>query len=205
MMSVRGTDEAIRIHPDHFAERHGLFVIIALGESLIVAGSGVAGETWTGSLLTVAVLAVGITCGLWWGYFHQAKPALEHAFTSSQGAARGQLARDVFSLLHFPMLLGVIAFAYATEEVVSHPDEPLSFAIRLALGLGLTLFTGGMVAAMWRATGDILWVRTIVLAITFAAILLISGGTPFLTLLIAFVGIAAIAVLELRQEAFSKP
>ena len=190
------TEEDIRIFPDHFAERHGLFVIIALGETLIVAGSGVVGEVWTRSLLMVAVLAVGITCGLWWSYFHQAKPALEHAIASVQGRARGEMARDVFSILHFPMLLGVIAFAYAIEEIVSHPDEALSFAIRLSLALGLMLFTGGMVAAIWRATGHILWPRTVILAITFATILFVAGVTPLVTLMIAFVGIVTIAVLE---------
>jgi low temperature requirement protein LtrA len=201
MISVPKTEEGMRIYPDHFSERHGLFVIIALGETLIVAGSGVAGEMWTGSLLTIAILAVGITCGLWWSYFHLAQPALEHAFAGSRNAARGQMARDVFSLLHFPMLLGVIAFAYAIEEVVSHPDEPLSVASRLALGLGLTLFAGGMVAAMWLATGTILWARTIILAVTFAAILLVSGVMPQVTLMIAFVGIVAIDLLEQKVGA----
>ncbi len=205
MASVPNTEEGMRIQPDHFAERHGLFVIIALGESLIVAGSGVAGEAWNGPLLSVAILAVSITCGLWWSYFHQAKPALEHAFVARQKAARGQLARDVYSLLHFPMLLGVIAFAFAVEEVVAHPDEPLSLAIRLSLALGLTLFAGGMVAAIWRASNAILWPRAIVLAITFAAILFVAGVTPLVTLMIAFVGIAAVAILELRQAGFGQP
>ena len=198
--SVPRAEGGMQIYPDHFAERPGLFVIIALGESLIVAGSGVVGEAWSRSLLAVAILVVGITCGLWWSYFHQARPALEHAFTSTQGAVRGLMARDVFSLLHFPMLLGVIAFAYAVEEVVAHPDEPMAMAGRLALGLGVTLFTGGMVAALWRATGMILWPRTIILAIIFAAILLISGVTPILTLTIAFVGIFAIAIIEQRDS-----
>jgi low temperature requirement protein LtrA len=198
--SVPKTKQGMLIYPDHFAERHGLFVIIALGESLIVAASGVAGEAWSTPLLAAAVLAVGITCGLWWSYFHQAKPALEHAFTSAQGPARGQMARDVYSLLHFPMLLGVIAFAYAVEEVVAHPDEPLSIAVRLALGFGLTLFTGGMVAALRRANGMILWSRTIILALTFAAILIVSDVTPLVTLMIVFGGIVAIALLEKRDS-----
>ena len=201
IISIPKTEEGMRIHPDHFGERHGLFVIIALGESLIVAGSGVAGEEWSGPLLSVAILAVGLTCALWWSYFHLAKPALEHAFAASQKAARGQMARDVYSLLHFPMLLGVIAFAYGIEEIVAHPDDPLEFAGRLAIGLGLTLFTGGMVAAMWRATNHFLWQRTAVLAITVALILLISGVSPLVTLLIAFLGIVVIAILEQRSGA----
>ena len=193
-------EEGMRIFPDHFAERHGLFVIIALGETLIVAGSGVVGEVWTGSLLLVAILAVGITCGLWWSYFHKAKPALEHAFASSQGAARGQMARDGYSLMHFPMLLGIIAFAFAIEEVVAHPDEPLSFVIRLSLALGLTLFTGGMVAAMWRAIGAILWTRVTVILITAVMTLLVANVIPLVTLAIAFVGMVTLAILEQRAD-----
>ncbi len=198
VVSVPRTEEGIQIFPDHFAERHGLFVIIALGESLIVAASGVAGEPWSNSLLAVAVLAVAITCGLWWSYFHQAKPALEHAFSSARGSARGQIARDVYSLFHFPMLLGVIAFAYAIEEVVAHPDAALSLPVRLVLGFGLILFTGGMAAAFWRAAGTVLWTRIVILVLTFAGILLITGGTPLLTLMIAFGGVVAIALLEKR-------
>ena len=195
-------EEGTHIFPDHFAERHGLFVIIALGETLIVAGGGVVGEVWTRSLLSAAILAVGTVCGLWWSYFHKAKPALEHAFASSEGAERGLMARDAFSLMHFPMLLGVIAFAFAVEEVVAHPDEPLSFAIRLSLALGLTLFAGGMVAAIWRATGTTLWTRATVILISAAAILLVVNVSPQVTLAIAFVGIVGLAILEQRSGTF---
>jgi hypothetical protein len=98
-------------------------------------------------------------------------------------------------------LLGVIAFAYAIEEVVAHPDEPLTFAIRLSLALGLILFTGGMAAAMWRAAGAILWTRVIVILMTAVVILLISNVIPIVTLAIAFLGIVTIAVLEQKAGA----
>jgi low temperature requirement protein LtrA len=64
-ISVSQTEGGMRNYPEHFLERHGLFVIIALGEMLIVAGSGLVGEAWSGSLLAVAILVVGISCGLW--------------------------------------------------------------------------------------------------------------------------------------------
>jgi hypothetical protein len=83
---------------------------------------------------------------------------------------------------------------------VAHPDEPLSIAVRLALGFGLTLFTGGMVAALRRANGMILWSRTIILALTFAAILIVSDVTPLVTLMIVFGGIVAIVLLEKRDS-----
>ena len=56
-----------------------LFVIIALGETLIVAAGRVSGSLWTAALLVIAVLAVSITCALWWTYFSRAKPILDHA------------------------------------------------------------------------------------------------------------------------------
>ena len=136
------------IHPKHFVERHGLFVIITLGETLIVAASGLTEGAWTGNLIAVAVVAVTTTCGFWWTYFARAKPKLERALAAESGARQARVARESFSLLHFPMMLGVIFHAYAVEEAVAHPNEPFTFTVRLALALGVTLFVGGTGAAL---------------------------------------------------------
>lgn len=196
--TVGGQSEGWNLHPEHFAERHGLFVIIALGETLIVAASGVAGAVWTPDLIAVTGLAVAITCGLWWSYFPRTKPALEHALASERGAERSKLARDVFSLLHFPMLCGVIAYAFVIEEVVAHPGEPLTFEGRLALALGLTLFVGGAAIAMRRATRQPMLPRVLLLIGTVAAVIALVV-TPWLSLTIAFAGVALIALLEQWQ------
>ena len=74
--AVGGQSGGWNIRAEHFAERHGLFVIIALGETLIVAAGGVTGAAWTNEVLRVAVLAVAVTCGLWWSYFPRLKPGL---------------------------------------------------------------------------------------------------------------------------------
>lgn len=169
-----GQAEGWNIHPEHFAERHGLFVIIALGETLIVAASGVTGAVWTPDLIAVTGLAVAITCGLWWSYFPRTKPVLEHALTSKSGTERLEMARDVFSLLHFPMLCGVVAYAFVIEEAVAHPDEPL---------------------AINRATGRLMLPRVLLLAGTVVAILVL-GVAPLVSLSIAFAGVALIALLE---------
>lgn len=188
--------EGLKLHPEHFAERHGLFVIIALGETLIVAAGQVTNTLWTSDLITVAVLAVAITCGLWWSYFPRAKPVLDWALESSAGAKRSTMARDVFSLAHFPMLCGVIAYAVAIEEAVAHPDEPLLFVGRVALAVGLVLFIGGMSAAIWRATRRLLLSRIILTAVTAIAIIGVPGVTPLITLAIACVGVVVIVALE---------
>jgi low temperature requirement protein LtrA len=79
-----GTAEGWDIRPEHFGERHGLFVIIALGESLIVAAAGLTGAERTAQTVAVAILAVATTGGLWWSYFVSAKPALDHALPPAQ-------------------------------------------------------------------------------------------------------------------------
>lgn len=193
--AVGGRREGWNLHPEHFAERHGLFVILALGETLIAAGSVVSEASWSGDLIAVSLLAVAFTCGLWWTYFPQGHPALEEAMRAAGGAEQSALARDAFSLLHFPMVCGVIAYAVAVEEAVAHPGEPLSLAARLALAAGLFLFIGGMAAATWRASGRFLWPRV--------GLTLVAGGAivagvapPTASLAIALVGTVLVAVVE---------
>ena len=193
---VGGQLEGRNLHPGHFGERHGLFVIIALGETLIVAGGGVIGEVWTSDLIGVAVLTVAITCGLWWSYFPKVKPLLEQALASSRDSGQTMMARDVFSLAHFPVLLGLIAYAFAVEEAIAHPGNPLPIEGRIALAVGLALFVGGTSLAAWRATCQPLIPRMVLIAATAMLVAAIPGVVAVITLLIALVGIVAITVLE---------
>lgn len=196
--AIAGRRIGWNIHPAHFAERHGLFVILALGETLIAAGSVATTATeaaWTNELIAITILAVAFTCGLWWTYFFRGHPALEHALTTRREAQRSELARDVFSLLHFPMICGVIAYAVAVEEAIAHPSEPLTLAARLALAAGLFLFVGGMAAAVWRAKGLILWKRLGLAAGTAGAIVLV-GAPPLYTLALALLGVVLTAASE---------
>lgn len=194
--SIGAKADGWNLHPEHFSERHGLFVIIALGETLIVAAGGVTGAEWTMELLQVAVLAVAVTCVLWWSYFPRAKPTLDAALEENSGARLSTMARDVFSLLHFPMLCGVIAYALAIEEVIAHPSEPLAVTGRLALAIGLIFFVGGMATAIWRATNRILWPRLILTTAAVIPIMMLTEISPLITMLIAFVAVALIAIVE---------
>lgn len=189
------------IYPEHFAERHGLFVIIALGETLIVTASGLAGEAWTAHTCAIAILAVAVTCALWWTYFPRSKPRLEAALASYKGMQQSTMARDAFSLMHFPMMCGVIAYAAAVEETAAHPGEPIGGTARVALALGLLLFVGGMAGAMWRATCGKLLPRVVIVAATAGVIVALEGVDPLVTLGAAFAGIAAIGAIEQRRTA----
>ena len=194
--AIAGRLEGWNLHAAHFVERHALFVIIALGESLIVTAAGVSGGTWTTELMVVATLAVGVTCALWWSYFTRAKPELEHALEHTSGAVQSTMARDVFSLLHFPMLCGVIAYGAAIAEIVLHPHESLAFEWRGALALGLVLFVGGIALATWRASQHLLGGRLVLIGLTAVAILALADVHPSMSLGIAFLGVAAVCVFE---------
>ncbi len=195
---VAGNQEGWNLRPEHFVERHGLFTIIALGETLIVAAAQVTDGAWTAEEIAIAGLAVVLTCGFWWSYFVRAKPMLDHAMESSSGIKQATLARDAFSLIHFPMMGGVIAYALAIEEALAHPDEPLPLVGRIALAAGLTLFTAGMGTAVWRATGRVLLSRLVLVAVAAVLIVAIADVHPLVTLAIAVVGIGSIVIVEQR-------
>lgn len=198
--AIGGQLEGWNLHPEHFGERHGLFVIIALGETLIVAAGGMRGALWTDDLVSVGVLVVGIACAFWWSYFTRAKPTLDRALESSCDADRASMARDVYSLLHFPMLCGVIAFAVTAEEAIAHPGEPLTVSGRIALALALILFVGGMAFAVLRATGRLPLPRLLISAGAAVAIVAMTGFVAPVSLAIAFLSVVCVAIWEHRQQ-----
>ena len=191
-----------KVQPEHFGERHGLFVIITLGETLIVAGGGLTEGAWTTAVVAVAALAVAITGAFWWTYFTRAQPALVRALSASEGAEQAAIARESFSLLHFPMMFGVTLHAFVIEEIVAHPDEPLNSALRLALALGTTLFVGGMGAAYWRATGRLPLTRLVLILTTAVAVLVATGVSPLVSLATVLTGTVAVALVEQRRSVY---
>ncbi len=172
--TTRAGEDAWLVRPGHFAERHGLILIIALGEVMVAIGLPVAdafldGETVGGQILVALVLA-GVFAGLlWWSYFDRVAPALEYrAEQTSDPIARGRLARDAYSYCHYFIVGGVILAAAALEEITLHPDEPLDGIWRWMLFIGLAAFLLGIVAAVWRAFGMVARERLI-------AVVLVGG------------------------------
>lgn len=198
--SIGANNEGWGLYPKHFAERHGLFVIIVLGETLIVAASAVAEESWNSHLLIIAMLAVGITACLWWLYFVRIKGQLEHAMNQQEGAAQSSMGRDVFSLLHFPMLCGLVIYAYAIEEAMVHPDSAMTVQARLALAIGIIMYSISIIIAFWRATGKILFLRAGLTIVIAGVCFTYSGITVFGTLGIAFTGLFLLCLLEEKKQ-----
>jgi low temperature requirement protein LtrA len=196
---IGGSAQGWDIHADHFAERHGLIVIIALGESLIVSAAGLTGAELTAALVAASILGVLTSCALWWTYFPIVKSELEHALAAVAPAKQGSTARDVYSLAHFPMLCGIVSYAVALEEAIAHPGEPLATSGRTALALGLLLFVGGTALAMWRATCGRPVARVAIIVVTATALLLLESEPAFASLSVALAGVALIAVLDERR------
>lgn len=196
---IGGQQEGWNIHPEHFVERHGLIVIIALGEALIVAAAGLIGAPRTPTVVMSAVFAVAVTCGLWWSYFSHARHTLERALAEREGSQRSRAARDIFSVIHFPMLCGVLAIAAVVEQTLAHPDEPLNLGSRLALGIGTTLFVCGTAAAVWRATGHVTIARWALAPLAAIAITMI-GAIPWIALLLICGMLLVLAAVEQRSH-----
>ncbi len=191
-----GRNGSWNLYPKHFTERHELFVIIALGETLVVAAGSVTEKTWNSSLLIVSILSVVLMCCLWWIYCFRTKGELEHGMIRKDEGERSTVARDVYSLLHFPLMCGLIIYAFAIEESMLHPDGPMSWPAKIALSTGIFIFSSGLAIANWRANQKIQWLK-IIIPILIAAILIgVLGLTTMVCMMIAILGLILLCVLE---------
>ena len=188
------------LEPGHFVERHGLIVIIALGESLIAAGvaSSAIERDLTFALTTSG--AVIATCALWWTYFGTMHGRFEERMDSQGDTERGGFARDVFSFWHAAVVAGVISMAVAFEEAIAHPDAALERGPAAALTIGAALFVGGLAAAAWRAGISVAVLpRSVVAFAALAATPLVSRVPAAAALwALAFV-VSAMDIVEVRM------
>lgn len=187
------------LHAEHFAERHGLIVIIALGESLIIAGAAVAGDERTGGFVAVAATAVAATCLLWWTYYGWVKDGLEERLVCAPEGIQAPMARDAYSFWHFPLVCGIIAYAVGVEGIMAHPDEQVPLSVAIALASGVLLFVASTAGAMWRAAGTLLARRVVFVVVTIAAVIplaLIDDMAPVWLLVAVSAGLGLIVTVE---------
>ena len=151
----------LRVSPAHFAERHDLIVIIALGESIVAIGIGAAGVSLTPSLVAAAVLGIVVIAALWWAYFDVYAVGAQRQLAAATGAARARLARDYYSYLHLPMIAGIVLFALGLKTTVDHPGDELATVPAVALCGGAALYLLAHIAFLFRATGRVFRRRTI--------------------------------------------
>jgi low temperature requirement protein LtrA len=139
-----------RLVPGHFAERHGLIVIVALGESIVAIGVGAEAGV-DGGVIAAAVLGMAVACAFWWTYFDVAAPAAARRLAEVESVqARNELARDGFSYLHLPMVAAIVLVALGLKTTLAHVGDPLDWETATALVGGAALYLLAHVAFKLR-------------------------------------------------------
>ena len=194
--AIAGRSTRWDLDAGHLSERHGLFVIIAIGESLIIAGTAVANDERTFELASAAVAAILVAALLWWTYFGWLKEALEEAYAAAPPERNGPLARDAFSLAHFPLIAGIVGFAVAIEEIGAHPDEPAGAAVLASLGVGVSLFVASSALSLRLCSGHVLLARLAFLAAMLVGLALVAPLAPVWPLLVVAAALLGIVLIE---------
>ena len=172
-----------RIAPEHFAERYGLVVLIALGESIVAIGAG-AGVGLGAGVLTAAGLGIVVVAALWWLYFDVAAIFIRRRLVEATGVTQIRLAVDAYSFLHLPLVAGIVLFALGLKTTLHDVGTTLDTVPAVALAGGAALYLLTHVAVLYRTTGRVFRRRTI-------------GGVVLLLLIPAALAVPALAALAL--------
>lgn len=169
----------------HFAERHGLIVIVALGESIVAIGVGVSDRPFSGAIMSASLLGLGLTAALWWLYFDTTALLAERALSDAPDVERARMGRDGYSFLHLPMIAGIVLLALGMKKVLEyvsdteHHDlsDPLKGASLAALVLGVVIYLLGQSAFYYRCVHRVKLFR-VVLAALLLPMLVIGAEIP---------------------------
>ncbi|TCC51311.1 low temperature requirement protein A [Kribbella capetownensis] len=187
----------------HFAERHGLIVIIALGESIVAIGVGVTDLPISWPILLASLLGLMVSAALWWIYFDATVRYGERALEHEPPETRPKLARDAYTFLHLPMVIGIVLLALGLKKVLEyvgdtehhHLDDPLKGGGLFALFVGVALYLLGHVGFKRRTVHQWSASRLITAALVLIAIPLVASVpalgqlavlAALLTVLVAF-------------------
>jgi low temperature requirement protein LtrA len=176
------------LHPAHFAERYGLIVIIALGESIVAVGVGLGGIELDAGVLLAASFGIVIAAAMWWAYFDVVAPVAERRLRDADGRDQVLLARDSYSYIHLLMIAGIVLLALGVKKAIGNVGEPLDDVPAVALCGGVALYLLGHVAFRLRNLGTVNRQRVVAIAACLALI-------PVATNADALVAVGAMAVL----------
>lgn len=141
--SFFGRERGFTLSPAHFVERHGLVVLIALGESIVAIGTGARGLALNATLVTAAALGLALAGALWWTYFDRDDQRAERRMDALPDGERARLALAGFGYGHYLMLAGIIVLAAGIKGVVAHPADHAEPHVAWCLGGGLALYLAG--------------------------------------------------------------
>jgi low temperature requirement protein LtrA len=189
--------------PGHFSERHGLIIIIALGESIVAIGAGVAKEPISGVIVVASVLGLLLSSALWWAYFDVSALLGEHALASESIETRARLARNAYSYTHMPLVLGIVLVALGLKEVLLYVSDsshhaltdPLYSVALAALVGGVVIYLLGHVVFKWLTVHTVSPVRLVAAGVLLLTIPLIAGRPALVQLaVVAFLVVCAMLI-----------
>src|SRR5205809_2217976 len=143
------------LHPAHFVERHGLIVIIAIGESLVAIGLGARQGGLGAEVIVAAVLGFAVSASFWLAYFDFFTLRAQRLLADRSGVQRIAVARDVYTYLHLPMIVGIVLFAFAMKTTLAHVGDELSIVPALGLCGGPALYLLAYVGLRFRVSHTI--------------------------------------------------
>ena len=139
-----------RVQPAHFVERHGLIIIIAIGESLIAIGYAANSAGIDTGVTVAAVLGLVVATAIWLAYFDFFPIRGEQLLADRSGVQQVAIARDVYTYLHLPMVAGIVLFAFAMETTLAHVHDELDTVPAFGLCVGPAVYLFSYVALRFR-------------------------------------------------------
>jgi len=177
------------IRAGHFVERHGLILLIALGESVVAVGIGLGTIDLPAGRIVAALLGVALTAALWWLYFSGDDDRAEAALDAAQGEDKPWLALNAFGYAFVPILGGVVLIAAGLKLAVVRYNEPSTVAAAVFLAAGVVIYLVGLAIFRW-----LIHVRSIAVRLVMALLALV---TAFIGLRITPVAQLAVLVVVL--------
>jgi len=177
-----------RLNPRHFVERHGLIVIIAIGESLAAIGLGARQGGLGAGVIVAALLGFAVAASFWLAYFDFFTIRIEELLAQRTGEQREAFAREVFTYLHLPMIVGIVLFAFAMKKTLAHIGDELSIIPAIGLCGGPALFLFAFVGLRYRVSHTIRGGR-FAAAIACAALIPVALSIPALAALALVTGV----------------
>lgn len=183
------------VEPHHFAERCGLFIIIALGEGILIMGSTVGELTRNSGTLIAFTTALAGIMAMWWIYFSYSAEKGTEALERARHP--GRLTRIVYVYLHIVLIGGLLVAAAGNEPLVSHPDDPAKPGEAILTVGGAALFLAGSMAIKRVVCGSFMRSHVVGLGALGAVASLSMGGAPLIAVAMAVTGVlVAVAVWE---------
>jgi len=190
--AIRGADDW-SVSPEHFAERHGLIVIIALGESIVAIGAGVTSPELDAQTIAAAVLGIAAVGALWWLYFDIVAIVAGRRLKAAPPLERNRLARDSYSYLHLPMIVGIVLLALGLKKTLGHPDETLKAVPAVALCGGVALYLLAHIAFRLRNVRS--WApRRVVAMLVMCALVPVALTVPALASVACVAGVLVVLI-----------